>query len=227
MSTTMVNTLDAPAPPPPPSSPSNGIVSVQPTGLQPSSTIHCSQVAGPSGLQGRVGNDPRLAASGVATLARVPALVSGTVSDDDSNVIAGGAQGRGDSIHVIPTTPASILTKHVVGACRPATNGVTTPRLDSKTSRCTLGTTATRDTPDILHRRVLETGHQHNVDGDGFAALGGSRTPSIHLSQPVPSSAAHRGLDAVSSSQPVASTEIYFSPLRTRSQKRTRNFWKL
>ena len=140
---------------------------------------------------------------------------------------AGGAQGRGSSSHVIPTTPAAVLTKHAVGACRPATNVVTTPRLDSKTSRCTLGTSATRETPDILHRRVLETRRQHNVEGDGFAALGGTGTPSIHLSQPVSSTAAHHGLNAASSSQPIASTEIYFSPLRTRTQKHTRNFWKL
>ena len=153
-----------------------------------------------------------------------------TNSEDDSNVARAPARGSEDNLHVpaISTGPASVLTNRAESDGPPATSDdTTTPWLDSNLLMCNLGTTATLEAHDVLHRRVLEIRSQHNVYGGDNVDLGKTNKHDIHLSQPPTSSVVHQGLQSASFSQPTASTELCFSPLKTTSQRCTKDFRKL
>ena len=165
-----------------------------------------------SGIQAHGSTNPPQVTTFVTRSVSGPTQVSFATASSVNSGASAEVRGReaGLQVSTIPTASIDI-----------------SPRHSSDSSLRHPCITATRKAHDILPRRVLELRSEHNVFGGDKTASGKTNTRVIHSSQPTTSNAEHHELIANPNSQLMVSTNVCFSPRRTRSQGRTKDFRQL
>ena len=219
------NTVSSnPLPTPPPSA---EVVSIHPTDMQPNYTIHCSQVAGPSGLQQCGINLPDVISttpvSQVTSIAVPPPNSKGKGPGKRKRMPAASTASRQDNISD-PPLPHSIYTRTPTLNEEPPAQGITTIPIFN----CETMSVNPRDTHIALPHRVSQLRNEHIVSIDRSISTDVSNIPFNTSTQPPPLlNQSFHVSHHVPTSQPVINTNMDFSPRRTRSQGHKTNFKQL